>query len=171
MPSYELLAAYCRTEYRVELPNRKFSIRLGSCCSELDELLAETGRSEWTIITAENPRSRQLSESENAGRRNQLRQRLCETGDWEFFPSVAICPRSEWPPEHGQLVVGIAEDDALLLGREFDQHAILWGRVGHRASLRVTAPEDWRVAFDGGPGTDDELVRKVCDELTAAQLT
>lgn len=168
MPTYELLAAYCSADYRVELPNRNFSIRLGNLSPEIDDLLAETGKSTWAIITAENPRSRQLSESENAERRELLRQRMSEGGDWQVFPAIAVCPRSEWPPEHGQLVVGIAEDEALSLARTFGQYAVVWGRSRGWASLRLTEPENWRVTLNAGLEAGEDLVRKVCGDLIVA---
>jgi hypothetical protein len=170
MPSYELLAAYCRTDYRVELPNRNFSIRLGSFTSELDNLLAETGKSGWAIITADNPRSRKLSQGENVERRERLRQRLAESGDWQLFPSVAVCPQSEWPPEHGHLVVGIAEVDAMSLARDLGQHAIVWGRIGVCASLRLSEHSGWRAVLDTGLNSNDDSLRMVCQDVLAAQF-
>jgi hypothetical protein len=171
MPTYELLAAYCRTDYRVELPNRNFSIRLGNCSAELDELLAEADPADWAIITADNPRSHQLSESENAERRRLLQRRLDDAASWRLFPTIAMCPQAQWPPEHGQVVVGIPEDDALSLARDFDQHAILWGSIGTRASLRLTAPAAWRTTLGDGLDSDDVLLRMVCQETLAAQLS
>lgn len=169
MPSCELLAAYCRTDYRVELPNRYFSIRLGCCSAELEELLEETGRTEWAIITAENPRSGQLTAPENAARRQTLQHRLDEAGQWASFSTVALCPHSEWPPEHGCLVAGIPEQDALALARDFGQHAILCGTAGTQAVLRLTDPAAWRASLDSGVNSDDDLVRNVCQDVLAAQ--
>ncbi len=170
MPSYELLAAYCRTDYRVEVPNRIFSIRLGNVCRELDDLLAETGHTEWAIITAENPRSVQRNAAENADRQERLHQRISAREDWLVFSTVARCPRSEWPPERGCLVAGITEADALQLAREFDQHAILCGSAGASAMLRFSDPSAWRAAVESGLRSDDDLLRQVSQNVLAAQL-
>ncbi len=170
MPSYDLLAAYCRTDYRVELPNRNFSIRPGGQCVELDEFVALPAGSSWAIITAENPRSRQLPDLENVRRRGLLRQRIDEAGNWRSFPTVAVCPQSEWPPEHGVLVAGIAEDAAISLAQDFDQHGILWGSAGTSATLRLTDPATWRAALERGRRSDNELLRKICEEVLAAQF-
>ncbi len=169
MPSYELLAAVCRTDYRVELPNRNFSIRLGFCSPELEQLLEESDHTEWSIVTAENPRSVQLTAPENTARRKVLQRRLDEAGQWASFSTVAICLHSEWPPEHGCLIMGISEHDALVLARNFGQHAILCGTAGTQAVLRLTHPASWRVSLDSGINSDDDLFRNVCQDVLAAQ--
>ncbi len=170
MPSYELLAAYCRTHYHVELPNQNFSIRLGDASPELDGYLSERGRSDWAIITAENPRSHQLSEDENAERQERLRQRLDESRDCNLFPAVAVCPLAQWPPEHGLLVAGMSEGDALSVAREFDQHAIVCGRVGECARLRLVDPTAWRATLDRALDSGGERLRKVSQNILASQF-
>lgn len=164
MPSRELLVAYCRTDYRVELPNRYFSIHLGQPAVEVDELLRSAGHTCWTLITAENPRSERLSEAENAARCEQLRQRL-ERGGRPLFPTIALCPDANWPPEHGHLVLGLQESEALNIAAQFDQHAILCGQAGARTTLRFVDLPAWTSALTDGLKFEDAVVRWLSNEV------
>ncbi|MBI1309725.1 DUF3293 domain-containing protein [bacterium] len=162
MPSYELLAAHCRTDYRVELPDRHFSIRPGQTCAELDALLRSVGATCWVLITAENPRSEQLSDSANATCREQLRKQLEQTGR-PLFPTIAVSPDSTWPPELGHLTLGLPESTALTIARQFNQHAILSGEIGQPATLRFTTPAAWHEALLRGAVSDDPAIRTVSE--------
>ncbi|MHC4875180.1 MAG: DUF3293 domain-containing protein [Planctomycetota bacterium] len=160
MPTYELLVAYCRTEYLVELPDRQFSIRLGELSSEADSLMRLAGEACWSLITAENPRSQQLSDADNAARRDMLRMCLGQ-GGWQPFSTTASCPESTWPPESGHLVPGLDCTEALAIAREFDQHAIVYGQVNQPAVLSFTDPIAWEPALRRGVDSPDVRIRTV----------
>ena len=57
------------------------------------------------------------------------------------FPHVTVHPGNgigtdcAWPPEPSVFAVGLGEDDAIALGREFGQNAIVW--VGHDGVPRL----------------------------------
>jgi hypothetical protein len=104
-------------------------LRVGESNSALDGFLARLGVSEWAFVTAANPGSQLLPTEENALRHRRLREALEVQGYW-FFPAVAIGDRGNWPPEQGFLIVGMAERDAVAMGRELGQNAIVYGCRG-----------------------------------------
>ena len=170
MPTYDLLAAYCHTDYRVELADRHFSICPGEPSTDVDALLREVTEVLWAVITAENPRSRQVSDAENAAHRERLRQRLEQRG-WQFFPTTAICPESSWPAEHGHLIVGPSVQEALTLAREFDQHAIVYGLIDQPVTLLFTDPVAWQSALQQGAESEDARVKMAVERVTQAEMS
>jgi hypothetical protein len=86
----------------------------------------------FAIITAHNPRSQQLSKKENKRRHTQL-QMILQEKHFEIENSIGQSPDGNWQ-EEGFLIFDITLEEALELGREFEQHAILYGQ-GSRVAL------------------------------------
>lgn len=135
MHSQDLDAAYRKTSYMVDaLAASGVAIRIGECCPPLDDLLARTGTSLWAFITACNPRSEPLSIAENAARTKQLRE-VIEREGYALLPGAGVPDEAGWPPEPSFLVPGITVEDAMEIGRLFEQHAIVVGSRGAAAAL------------------------------------
>lgn len=122
--------AYRRTTYGAGLSLR---LRVGEPHPFLDEMLSFRGLEEYAYVTAWNPRSEALDEEENATRQDALRRRLRERG-WHFLEGVARADDGVWE-EESLLVMGIPRAEALALGREWGQHAMLVGRRGGAPEL------------------------------------
>ena len=122
-----LLSAYRNTTYRVFFPDEAVDIRIGETQPRLDELL---GGQSWAFVSAENPGSRQARD--NAERHGRLVERL---KGFECHPGLGIPDEGNWPPENSLLVSGISEQEAIRIGLEFGQHAILCGDRGTPARL------------------------------------
>jgi hypothetical protein len=129
MDRTQLEAAYRHTHYRVRTPDGGFVIRIGQPCAALETLLRETGASCWAFITACNPRSQSLSAEVNAKRMAQLTAMLTEE-DLAVIPGEGADPDGGWPPEESVLVLDIEREEALELGRAWEQNAIVCGEAG-----------------------------------------
>ena len=86
----------------------------------------------FAIVTAHNPRSERLSSEENERRHEELEKVLNERNA-VFGPSVGESLDGEWR-EAGVIVYDVALEEALELGRRFEQHAVLYGQ-GERVAL------------------------------------
>lgn len=130
-----LRAAYEATDYRVDDgPRGGFVIRVGARAPAADALLAAAGAESWAFITASNPRSQLLSEAENLARMARLTGVVQRRG-LAHYSGAGVAVDGDWPPEPSLFVIGLDEVAAVGLAREFDQHAIVVGRMGEPARL------------------------------------
>ncbi len=119
-----LLTAYRQTEYRVEAP-RPFVLRIGLASPALLLLHRQSGVASSAFITACNPCSRLLADSENAERQRRLAEAIACEG-WRSLPGSGKHISGPWPAEPSFLVLGIGRHDACRLARAFDQNAIVF---------------------------------------------
>ena len=126
--------AYRATSYWVKDRDQHFSIRIGEASEDLEQLLTAHDSTNWAYITASNPRSEMLTAEENAARNDQLMDHVKQAGRL-YFRGEGIGNDPTWPPEASILIVGMDKDEALELGREFGQNAIVIGRKGQAAEL------------------------------------
>jgi hypothetical protein len=127
-------AAYRQTTYRVEIDGASYPIRIGRAHRALDTALTVSRTKRWACITACNPQSVALSARENDRRAAALERRL-RAHDIRWHPTEAVGDDEVWPPELGVLALGVPRGWAERVGREFDQAAVVWGRVGGKAEL------------------------------------
>lgn len=80
----------------------------------------------FAIITAHNPRSQALTTKENQQRHQKLKNVL-QKMQLDIAPSKGQAPNGGWQ-EEGFLILGISLTEALAIGRQFEQHAILYGQ-------------------------------------------
>ena len=136
--SNELLESYTRAVYRVDTEGGPIFLRVGGVSAELDRLLETQRASRFAFLSAANPGSVALPETENLRRHRQLVDRLGASG----LPAVAgesFDPATGGWREASLLVVGIGRKAALALAREFGQVALLWGASGRPVELLPTA--------------------------------
>lgn len=108
--------AYWDTRYEVNLPGGKVVVRIGEPAEAL-------GHEPWVIVTAWNPGSRQLSEVENRERHESLKAQV--TG-YRTCPATGVADHGDWR-EEGLFVIGVVEAEAIRLGRQFGQWAVVCG--------------------------------------------
>ncbi|MBM9499882.1 DUF3293 domain-containing protein [Leptospira sp. 201903071] len=123
--------SYLKTRYLVFDP--RLSIGAESFNPTLDAFLKEQGEEEWAYLTAFNPRSKILSTEENQSRNRELK---LELNSYLVLEGEGKGEDSEWVPESSFLVLGISEKEAILLGKKFQQNAILIGRINRRSKLK-----------------------------------
>ena len=119
-----MLQAYRETEYRVagETP---FVLRIGRHSPELASLHARYRCSASAYVTAYNPFSRTLSDTENQARDTQLDRELTARG-LTHFEGIGQHPTNGWPGESSYLILGLDLEAARALGSRYEQNAIVW---------------------------------------------
>ena len=132
--SESLLQAYLATSYEADLPNGRIALRIGEHSPVLDKLMRKNGYQSWAFVTAFNPGSQSLSEDENRTRHQQLQLDI-QTQDLPFFHGAGCPAKGDWQPELSLLILGISYDNARILGRRYEQLAIVTGDLGGRAQL------------------------------------
>lgn len=126
-----LTDSYLKTRYLVFDPS--LTISAESFNATLDGFLKAQGKEEWAYLTAANPKSEILSHEENRDRNARLRLDL---NAFSVFEGEGRGQDPNWIPESSFLVLGISEKEAILLGKKFQQNAILVGRIGRRSKLK-----------------------------------
>jgi len=129
-----LLEAYRKTAFNADTPKGRLSLRVGQRCLELDDLLTGHCVSTWAYVTAFNPGSMRLRDEENAARQRELERVVASLGV-AFYAGEGVADDGGWPPEPSLLILGIERGDAVRLGREYGQVALLYGEQGREAEL------------------------------------
>jgi len=129
-----LLRAFAATEYVVHARRGDIVVRIGHASPVLDRVL--DGRS-WTVITAYNPNGVSRPSNDNAAAQLELEQLLRESRPASMLPVSNHDPSGRWPDEPAWLVTC---DQVFLLdelARRFGQLAVVTGRPGAPAALRI----------------------------------
>src|SRR5438128_2677055 len=129
-----LFAAYRNTSFFADTSPGRLCLRVGRASPEIDALLAAYGVCTWAYVTGFNPGSILLPPEENENRHQRL-ARETERRGYTTFPGEGIGDDGQWPPERSLLILGIGRDDAIDLGREFGQRAVVYGEEGGPAVL------------------------------------
>lgn len=132
-PPEDLLQAFSATDYRVRVAGTEYVVRPGQRHEDVDEALT---RRSWAIITACNPDARQLDHAVNEKRHRQLLDTVARL-DLEAHPAVNRDPGGTWPDEIAALIVDADLADLDALATQFGQAAIVTGRAGEPARLRL----------------------------------
>ena len=85
----------------------------------------------FTLVTAQNPQSTPLSDKENRERNERLEHYLLKQS-YTYGPSLGKSTDGSWE-EAGFTVFDLSLGDALQLGRQFGQHAVVYGEGGRVA--------------------------------------
>ncbi len=120
----DTVQAYRQTHYRVE-GRPSFILRIGVASTELVRLYKTFHSESAAFITACNPRSQRLDAATNTSRHDRLTQDLSAAGR-VFLPGVGEHPDIDWPGESSYLVFGLSRDEAIALGRRYEQNAVVW---------------------------------------------
>ena len=120
-----LVAAYRRTEYRVDDRGYAFVLRIDEASDALRECHAAFGVHCSTFITAWNPRSTPTPRADNEAAMKRLEQALAELG-CRWLQGEGVDPDGDWPGEPSVLALGLDKAPAVALARRFDQNAIVW---------------------------------------------
>lgn len=126
----DLILAYTNTKFHVFFP--AIVIEIGKRNEELDTIIKKDGQTEWAYLTAYNPYSKELTDKENLKRQSQL---LSKISGYKFYEGEGVGEDPTWKPERSILIAGITKNDAISLGREFEQHAIVYGKINEVPEL------------------------------------
>ncbi|NVO58227.1 DUF3293 domain-containing protein [Rhodobacteraceae bacterium B1Z28] len=115
-------AGYRTATYEVFASEGTFLLELGKPNPALEALLDLHNADHAAFITASNPGARKLTDEENRIRAAEL-HRECTMRRYHLLPGRGGAP--DWGWEESLLVLGITEADALMLGQQFGQDAVL----------------------------------------------
>lgn len=126
-----LLNAYLATTYQVLLDGEWEDVRIGQTHPRLDRM---TGAQCWTIITAFNPASHRLTDSENQQRHARLQERAAADG-LACRSTRHIAADRNWPTEKGLFIADPDDDWVHQQAREFGQLGTVHGHRHAHAEL------------------------------------
>jgi hypothetical protein len=120
-----LVQAYRRTRYSAGLDGEAIVLMVDVPSPVMAAAIAAAGAPGAAFITAENPYSTPSAAQNNAASQALLKSELAALGA-TVFEGVGQGDDPNWPGEASYLAVGISRDQACLLGRNYQQNAIVW---------------------------------------------
>jgi Protein of unknown function (DUF3293) len=133
----DLIVAYLGAEY-VVYGEPVLVFRIGEPNDGLDALLEAEGADTAAYVTAANPHGRLAGTTENALATAALLRAQKEAG-YACYVGEGRDPQGEWPAEPSVLVVGMSRAEAAVLGRSYEQNAIVFIEKGQPPALVVLA--------------------------------
>ena len=127
LPS-DLLDAYKATNFEVH-NTRPFVLKIGEYSPDLKEMFNEKSVECGCFITAYNPFSEERSVGENLTAQSKLKEKLAERGN-EILDGLGADPSGEWKGEPSFFVLGLSIEQSKILGKEFNQNAVVWCDLG-----------------------------------------
>lgn len=137
----DLFEAYRRALY-VVYGAPDLVLRVGQPSAGLDALLEADDADTAAYLTAANPNGVPQEETANALACAALHQALADAG-YICYLGEGRDPQGEWPAEPSVLAVGISRHEAMVLGRSYEQNAIVFVEIGKAPEL---------VLLDEAPG-------------------
>ena len=131
----DLLAAYRKALYVVH-GAPELVIRIGKQSDELDALLEADGLDTAAYLTAANPGGELQSKTENELACAALHQALADAG-YICYVGEGRDPAGDWPAEPSILALGISRHEAQVIGRSYEQNAIVFIERGKAPELVV----------------------------------
>ncbi|MEN1728530.1 MAG: DUF3293 domain-containing protein [Pseudomonadota bacterium] len=127
----ELVSAYRAAIYRVchEPP---FELKVDERSASLSAWLRQSDFETAALITAANPASRSLPDSENQQRHANL---LASLVGRSFLEGENLDPAGQWPAERSVLIAGMGQEQARVLARQWGQNA--WLQIDSDAIPRL----------------------------------
>jgi len=132
-----LLAAYLGAQYGVH-SEPAIVLRIGERSEALDALLEDADVETAAFVTAANPGGRPADPADNALATEALVHAQREVG-YACVLGEGRDPRGEWPAEASVLVLGISRREAEILGRSYEQNAIVFIERGQAPELALLA--------------------------------
>ncbi len=120
-----LVEAYRATDYRVGGVASGFVLHIDEPSEPLRSMFKSRVVTSAAYVSAFNPHGESTAESVNLAAHQRLLARVRAMG-LEAIEGEGAAPSGPWPPERSFLVLGITLSDALRLGFEFGQNAVVW---------------------------------------------
>jgi hypothetical protein len=136
----DLIVAYLGADY-VVFGEPELVLRIGEANAALDALLDAEGAQTAAYVTAANPQGRIAGQTENVLATTALLEAQREAG-YACYTGEGRDPQHEWPAEPSVLVLGITRAEAEVLGRGYEQHAIVFIERGKAPELVMLGAQD-----------------------------
>jgi hypothetical protein len=131
----DLQAAYQQALYVVH-GAPELVIRIGEPNEDLDALLEADGLETAAYLTAANPGGVLQTKMDNELSRAALHQVLADAGCL-CYVGEGRDPEGDWPAEPSILALGISRHEAMVIGRSYEQNAIVFIERGKVPELVV----------------------------------
>jgi len=131
----DLVVAYLGADY-VVYGEPELVLRIGERNDALDALLEAEGADTAAYVTAANPHGRLAGEVDNVLATTALLRAQQDAG-YACYRGEGRDPQDEWPAEPSVLVVGMSRAEAAVLGRSYEQNAIVFIEKGKAPALVV----------------------------------
>ena len=128
----DLIKSYLETTYTTYDP--VIEIVVEKTNNDLKSLLKITNETYWVFITAENPRSQNLSKEENEDLNISLERDLIN-GNFPYINGAGIPKNPDWTPENSFLVLGMDKKTGIQLAIKYQQNAFIYGEIETTAEL------------------------------------
>ncbi|MFM2312762.1 MAG: hypothetical protein RLZZ04_2038 [Cyanobacteriota bacterium] len=132
---------YKQAIYEVYNGQETIRVQIGECCLRLGHIAmslstySHINHHSWAIITAANPYSQILTELENKQRHHKLRSHLQEL-QVPWLAALGMDQTGIWTPEPSFWISGIELLEAIAIGRQFEQNAIVYSELHQSAELQ-----------------------------------
>ena len=130
---HHVIQAYLDALYRIEV-TPALDLTIGEHHHGLDTLLHSNGVRCAALLTAYNPKGIVQDESLNEIAQNRLLA-ILENTAYLLFAAEGRSRVGDWPSEKSVLIAGMALDEAIKLGRIFNQNALVYIRYGEASQL------------------------------------
>jgi len=121
----EKVRAHRATDYRLGHTTQDIVLAPGLRSDRLAELFASKSVTCGAFLTAFNPLGTQKSDTENDQAHAELTKTLARLG-LESIEGSGSEVDTQWPAEKSLFSLGLNREDAIAIGRQFDQDAIVW---------------------------------------------
>ena len=126
--STDLIQAFLETHYRVhqngpDVP--PLTLRVGETSAGLIALHRTYSVDCSAFLTAYNPFAQKVDEAVNLKRQEELKEEIGRRS-LRFLPGAGQHPTNGWEPEPSVLALGLSLEDAKVMGRKYEQAAIVW---------------------------------------------
>ncbi|MFT4761301.1 MAG: hypothetical protein ACI9XO_002913 [Paraglaciecola sp.] len=132
----DLQSAFLATTYNATSKNgTTFHLKINEHNPAFDQFLKEENVETWAYLTAWNPNAIAHADKENKDFNTLLEQKLSNL-ELKYFKGFGVPEKgSDWQPEASFLILGMELENALKLGAELNQAAIVCGKIGDVAKL------------------------------------
>ncbi|NER11813.1 DUF3293 domain-containing protein [Leptobacterium flavescens] len=132
--SYAFLEkAYKETTYEVKALSQVYKLKIGERHAEFLRFLEEENIDSWSVISAFNPYSRELSNKENENRHLNFITAL-DKKEYRVFEAKGVPADDNWEAEKSLFIGNISRERAMDIGKRLEQNAIVFG-------TKTTRPE------------------------------
>jgi hypothetical protein len=123
-----LIQAFLETHYRVHQhgPDAPpLTLRVGEASPDLVALHRTHSVDCSAFLTAYNPFAQKVDDASNLQKQEALKQEVSRRS-LTFLPGKGQHPTNGWPAEPSVLVLGLSFEAAKVMGRKYEQAAIVW---------------------------------------------
>lgn len=109
-----------------------YNLKINDYNPILDKFISSYNASSWTIITAYNPQSIVYNIEINK-KSNELL--LKDIENFTYFITESTDKKQEWETEIGYLILDISLNEAIKIGKNYNQRAIVFGNINKKAKI------------------------------------